>query len=90
MVYSASIIPTKKSEGDNQFKIYIMVQHEHLIHRSQFMSELDDENADDSCDEDADRFFDGDSDDNDVPKLENVIMQQDSKNFLYYVTKAKG
>ena len=54
------------------------------------MSELDDENADDSCDEDADRFFDGDSDDNDVPKLENVIMQQDSKNFLYYVTKAKG
>jgi hypothetical protein len=52
-----------------------MVQHEHLIHRSPFVTELDDGLADSSCDEEADRFFDGDSDDNDIPKLENVIMQ---------------
>ena len=48
--------------------------HEHLIHRSPFVSELEDGNADDSCEEEVDRFFDGDSDDNEVPKLENVVM----------------
>lgn len=48
------------------------------------------DNPDESCDEETDRFFDGDPDDNDVPILENFIMQQDSKNFLYYVVRSKG
>ena len=90
LVYRASIVPSKKAEGDENFRIFALIMHEHVIHRSPFVSELGDGNADDSCEEEADRFFDGDSDDNEIPRLENVVMQQDTKNFLYYVTKAKG
>lgn len=35
-------------------------------------------------------FFDGDSDDDDIPKLENVTLIQDKKNFMYYVVKSQG
>ena len=74
-MYRASIVPTKKAEGDTNFKIFVLVMHEHVIHRSPFVSEMEEGQDDESCDEEADRYFDADSDDNDVPRLENVVMQ---------------
>ena len=73
-MYRASIVPSRKSDTDENFRVFVLVMHEHLIHRSPFVSELEDGNADDSCEEEVDRFFDGVSDDNEVPKLENVVM----------------
>ena len=65
-----------------------MIQYEHLVHRTAFIAEGEDD--DDSCDDEDEKFFDSDDDDDDIPILENVIMQQDSKNFCYYVTRSKG
>jgi hypothetical protein len=59
-----------------------------LIHRTQFIADIsqDAENSD----EDENEFFDADSVDDDVAKLENITMIQDLKNFLYYVVKVQG
>jgi hypothetical protein len=72
LIYLAAMAPTKRFVGDPKFKIYMMIQHEHLIHRAQFISSSG-ENEENS-DEDEGQFFDGDSADDDVPKLENVTM----------------
>lgn len=47
----------------------------------------DDEEA---SDEDEEQFFDDDSGDDNIPKLENVTMILDSRNYLYYVVKHQG
>ena len=35
-------------------------------------------------------FFDGESDNDSKPSLENVEMIADKKNFIYYMTKTQG
>lgn len=90
LVYRASIVPSKKHDGDENFKIYALVMHEHVIHRSPFVYDIEEENLEQSCDEGGPSYFDDDADDDDIPILENVVMQQDTKNFCYYVTRCKG
>ncbi len=37
--------------------------------------------------ENVENFFDGESDNDSKPSLENVEMRVDQKNFIYYMTK---
>ena len=40
--------------------------------------------------EENDDFFDAESDDDETPSVENVVMLMDNDNFLYYMTKSQG
>ena len=88
LIYFAAMAPTKKYNGDGDFQIYMVIQHEHLIHRAKLITDQDDD--EDASDEDEGGFFDGDSADDDIPMLENVTMIQDKRNFLYYVVRSQG
>jgi hypothetical protein len=48
LIYYAAMAPTKRFVGDQKFKIYMIIQHEHLIHRAQLIgsSGEDEENSD--------------------------------------------
>ena len=91
IIINSIVCPTRKYSYDNNFQIYIITQYEATINRSMFIEKIekDDQNSSEHC-SNKDRnsnFFDGESDNDAKPSLENVAMLVDSKNFIYYMTK---
>ena len=87
------VCPTRKYSMDTNFQVYIITQYEATINRSLFIEKIEEEHGDSEHDhgtENNSNFFDGESDNDAKPSLENVEMLADKKNFLYYVTKTQG
>ena len=70
--------------------VCVITQYEATINRSALIKNLDKKFELLSAIEDDDYFFDADSDDDETPVIENVLMLYDFKNYAYYITKSQG
>ena len=70
--------------------VCVITQYEATINRSALIKNLEKKFELLSAIEDDDYFFDADSDDDETPVIENVLMLYDFKNYAYYITKSQG
>ena len=94
IIIKSIICPTRKPIGKEKFQIYLITQYEATLNRSMFIESVrPNENSAEfdglaqDVDDNNSNFFDGESDNDAKPSLENVEMLFDKNNFIYYMTK---